>query len=328
MTDVVLGMDGGQTSTTAVVCDRNGKLLGIGRAGPANHVWEPGGVARARKAVIQSTAAALRHAGLPRDTVFQAAFLGITGAKADGRTSEAVRGCVAARHTRIENDKVTALASVTAGRPGVVVIAGTGTIAYGENRSGRSWSASGWGWMLGDEGAGFWIARKAIAAACRAEDGRGNPTRLATSLLRAAGVENLWYLHFEIYSERRSRHDIAALAATVPQCADADDASARRILREAGRELGLSAGAVARRLGMTRGNPTVGMVGGVFQGSKMVRESFRREVRRHIPNAICVQPRFAPAIGAVLLALKLSGIRLTNRILKNLDAASQTVGAK
>jgi len=327
MSHLVLGLDGGQTSTTAAVCDLTGKLLGLGRAGAANHVWEPGGIARARRAVTQSTSRALRAAGLKAIT-FEAAFLGMTGAIADGRTARAVEKCVSAKRLRVENDQVSALASVTAGKPGIVVIAGTGTITYGENARGRSASASGWGWLLGDEGAGFWIAKQAIAAACRAHDGRGEPTKLTDSLLAAAGVDDLWDLHFLIYSQKLPRPNIAALAAVVPQAAASGDRAARLILREAGRELGLAAGVVTCRLGMQRGRTTVGLVGGVFRGSTVVRGSFRREVRRQVPRAVFAQPRFSPVIGSVLLALKMTGLRLTQTVLANLEAASVQIGAK
>jgi len=325
---VVLGVDGGQTSTTAAVCDLTGKLLGLGRAGPANHVWEPGGVRRACRAVTRSTTQALRAAGLPRDYTAEAAFLGMTGAKADGRTERALEGCVSARICQIDNDMVTALASVTQGKPGVVVIAGTGTIAYAQNARGRRATASGWGFLLGDEGGGFCIARQAIAVACRASDGRGRPTALTDVLLQAAGVDDLWDLHFLIYSERMSRADIAALASVVPRVATGGDTAARRILREAGRELGLAGGAVARRLRMQRGTTMVGMVGGVFRGSSEVGRAFRREIRKHVPKAVFVEPRFTPAIGSVLLALKLAHVRLTGPVLQNLETASDAVGAK
>jgi len=325
---VVLGVDGGQTSTTAAVCDLTGKLLGLGRAGPANHVWEPGGVSRARRAVTRSTTQALRAAGLPRDYTAEAAFLGMTGAKADGRTQHAVEGCVSAKTCRIDNDMVTALASVTQGKPGVVVIAGTGTIAYAENARNRRATASGWGFLLGDEGGGFWIARQAVAAACRASDCRGRPTALTDALLQAAGVDDLWDLHFLIYSERMSRADIAALASVVPRVATGGDTAARRILRQAGRELGLAGGTVARRLRMQRGATMVGMVGGVFRGSGEVGRAFRREIRRHVPKAVFVEPRFTPVIGSVLLALKLAHVRLTGQVLQNLATASDVVGAK
>lgn len=325
MSDCVLGIDGGQTATTAAICDLTGRLLGVGRAGPANHVWEPGGVARARQAVKACLSAAAREAGL-RPVVFRAAFLGMTGG--DERTRRAIARLVRAERYRMENDKVNALACVTEGGPGVVVIAGTGTISYGENARGRSATVSGWGFLLGDEGAGFWIARQAINAATRAYDGRGEPTMLGKKLTAAAGVEDLWELHGLIYSERRSRAEMAALAAVVPEAAAEGDAAAQRILREAGRELGLAAGTVARQLGMQRGAVTVGMVGGVFRGSARVRRAFRRKVRRHAPRARFAEPRFAPVIGSVLLALKLAGAKIGPAVSENLREASERVGAK
>ena len=325
MQDCVLGIDGGQTATTAAICDLAGRLLGVGRAGPANHVWEPGGVARARRAVQACVSAAAREAGL-RPVAFRAALLGMTGG--DERTRRAIARIVRAGHYRMENDKVNALACVTEGRPGIVVIAGTGTITYGENARGKNATVSGWGFLLGDEGAGFWIARQAVNAATRAYDGRGEATALLGKLTAAAGVDDLWGLHGLIYSERMSRAQMAALATVVPAAAAEGDRVAQRILREAGRELGLAAGTVARQLGMQRGAVTVGTVGGVFRGSKQVRRAFRREVRRHAPRAVFAEPQYAPVIGSVLLALRLAGVRLTPRISANLLKASALIGEK
>ncbi len=327
MRGIVLGIDGGQTSTTAAICDLSGRLLGTGRAGAANHVWEPGGAARARSAVTTSVRRAARAAGI-RKPRFEAAFLGLTGSTSSGRTADAVRGCVSAKRLRVDNDQVSALASVTAGKPGIVVIAGTGTITYGENPRGESTSASGWGWLLGDEGSGFWIAKQAIATACRAMDGRGEPTSLTDALLAATRASGLWDLHFLIYSEKLDRSQVAALAALVPEVAADGDTAARRILREAGRELGLAAGMVAKRLKMQRGRVTVGMVGGVFRGSGAVRVSFRREVRKHAPKAVFLEPRFTPVIGSVLLALKMAEVTLAGEVVASLDAASSVIGPK
>ncbi len=323
--DIVLGIDGGQTSTTAAICDLTGRLLGVGRAGPSNHVWEPGGVERARKAVIDAIDGAAQRAGLDSPH-FRAAFLGMTGGS--DRTREVVRACIRTERFRMEGDTVTALACTTLGEPGVVVIAGTGTIAYGENDRGESAVASGWGWLIGDEGAGFWITKQALAAACRAYDGRGEPTALVSALTTAAGVDDLWQLHRLIYSETLSRAEIAALAAVVPEAAAAGDAAARRILRDAGRELGLSAGVVARKLGLHADPLTVGMVGGVFRGSEQVRRAFRREVRRHAPEAVFARAHFAPVIGAVLLALRMAEVQVSAEVLTNLKAASAAIGAK
>jgi len=320
MPQVVLGIDGGQTATIAAICDLTGRVLGLGRGGPANHVWAPGGVERARSAVVDSVTEALGRGSLPLETEFEAAFLGMPG-QADPLKLEAVQGAVHARRFRMENDKVNALASVTAGKPGVVVIAGTGTITYGENARGESADASGWGYLLGDEGAGYWIARQAVAAACRHWDRRGEQTRLTEKLLRTLEITDLWELYFLVYSEKLSRSDFAGLARLVPEAAAEGDAAAGRILRRAGRELGLAAGTVARHLRMHRGPVTVGLVGGVFQGSALVRRSFRREVRRHAPKAVLAQARFSPAAGSVLLALRLAGAPITDEVLRNLEQA-------
>jgi len=325
MTGYLLGVDGGQSATTAAVCDGRGRLLGLGRAGPADHVWEPGGVARARRAVTRSVSQALRSARL-KPVRFEAAFLGMTGG--NQQTTRAIRDCLATRRFRLANDSVTALACVTLGKPGVVAIAGTGTIAYGENGRGQTATASGWGYLLGDEGGGFWIARQAIAAACRAHDGRGEATALTDKLLRAVGVRGLWGLHQLIYSGRMSRAEMAGLAAVVPEAAAEGDLQARRILTRAGRELGLAAGVIARQLGMHRGGVVVGMVGGVFRGAPGVRQSFRRQVRRHAPQARFAEPRLSPVMASVLLALRLAGIPITGDVLGNLEAGSQVVGVK
>ena len=325
MSGLVLGIDGGQTATTAAICDFNGCLLGIGRAGPANHVWEPGGVVRAQRAVKAAVAQAWREAAL-MPVRFQAAFLGMTGG--DQRTERAVRRCIRADRLQLENDSVSALACVTGGKPGVVVIAGTGTITYGVNARGDTARVSGWGYLLGDEGGGFWIARQAIAAACRACDGRGPETALTPLLLQAAGVEGLWDLHGLIYSGRLSRAGMAALAEVVPDAARGGDAIAGRILARAGRELGLSAAVVTEKLGLQRGPVIIGMVGGVFRGSTAVKRGFRSKVRRHAPKAVFTEPRFSPVVACVLLALRMAGVRLTSGVLANLDAASAIMGAK
>ena len=325
MGSYVLGIDGGQSYTVAAVCDLEGRLLGLGRAGPANHVWERGGAARVRRAVSGSIGRALRVAHL-KQVEFGAAFLGMTGSTE--HTLRAVRDRVPARRFRLESDKVSALACVTSGEPGIVAIAGTGAIVHGQNRRGETADASGWGYLLGDEGSAFWIAKQALAVACRAHDGRGPRTSLVSKLTAAAGVPDLWDLHELIYSGRMSRPDMAALAVAVSEAARGGDRLALGVVREAGRELGLAVGAVARRLAMRRGATTVGMVGGVFQGSAIVRVSFRREVRRQVPKAAFAQPRFPPVIGCALLALKLAGARITPAVMDNLDAAARMIGPK
>src|SRR5579859_4095928 len=163
----VIGVDGGQTSTTAVIADETGCLLGIGRGGPANHIHESGGVERVRRSLSDALREAIVMADLQNARI-AAACLGMTG------SSDEMEGICApvvpSDHLIFGHDTRIALYSVTFGRPGVVIIAGTGAAAYGVNARGEQVLAGGWGHVMGDEGSGYWIAVCALNACCRAGD--------------------------------------------------------------------------------------------------------------------------------------------------------------
>src|SRR5436309_2850343 len=124
----VLGVDGGQTSTTAVVMDENGRLRGIGHGGPANHIHEAGGVDRVRQSLRDAINGACSQAGSRRLSI-TAAYLGMTGGSAE--MEQACRPAVPGQRMTLGHDSLIALYSVTLGGPGVVVIGGTGSIGYG-----------------------------------------------------------------------------------------------------------------------------------------------------------------------------------------------------
>src|SRR5262249_31362336 len=162
-------------------------------------------------------------------------------------------------------DTRVALYSVTFGRPGVVVIGGTGAAAYGTTLEGQEAKAGGWGYLLGDEGSGYWIALRALNACCRASDGLMAPTQMASLILQHLDVPDLHHVHKKVYSGALSRPDIAALSALVGRAAVQGDATARAILRDAGRELAQIVNAVIRQLCLEGRPVTVGTVGGVFR---------------------------------------------------------------
>lgn len=188
---VFLGVDGGQSSTTALVGDENGRVLGVGRAGPCNHA----GAAEGREKFVQALGAcvgdalaqareAIQAAGATTSAIqFECACLGFSGGPAD---KEALaREIVHANHYAFTHDAFIALSGATAGGHGVVTIAGTGSIAFGRNSVGRAARAGGWGYTFGDEGGAFDLVRKAVRAALRFEEGWGPPTALRDALLDA-----------------------------------------------------------------------------------------------------------------------------------------------
>ena len=141
----VLGVDGGQTSTLAVVATEDGELLAAGRGGPANHLDEPGGPERLRRSLDDAIGHALDAAGLRGQRIAAACF-GMTGSGALVPTI--IPSIVAVDKLRVENDAVTALAGATVCRPGVVVISGTGSVAFGADERGERVAVGGWGYIV------------------------------------------------------------------------------------------------------------------------------------------------------------------------------------
>ncbi len=190
MPEYFLGVDGGQSSTTAIIGDENGRVVGIGtRRTVQSRGRSRKGRAKFVARLQSSLQAACAQAGLNAASVrFTSACLGFSGGPADKESILAE--ILASDRTLVTDDAFIALAGATAGEPGLVVIAGTGSIAFGRNAGGRTARAGGWGYIFGDEGGGFWIARQAIRAALRFEEGWGVPTSLRARLLDAVIAQN------------------------------------------------------------------------------------------------------------------------------------------
>src|SRR5687768_18407090 len=155
-----------------------------------------------------------------RDVRPAAICLGTAGVDRED-DAEAVRGIMRRigfkTRTLVVNDALIALVAGAGDRPGVVVVAGTGSIAYGRDAAARAARAGGWGYLLGDEGGGFWIGRAALAAVVRPFDGRGPRTLLTGMVLEQMRLASPTELIHEIYFRDLQRHAIAGLAALVQQ---------------------------------------------------------------------------------------------------------------
>ncbi len=299
-----LGVDGGQSSTTALIGDAGGRVLGCGRAGACNHVGGPEGLAKFLDAVESSLAGARTQAGLPATVVFEAACLGFSGGEADKR--RILEEQLATRRLIVTHDAMIALAGATAGAPGIIAIAGTGSIAFGRNADGRTARAGGWGYIFGDEGGGFDLVRQALRAALRMEEGWGPPTALRRVLLDAAGAADANDLLHRFYTTEFPRPRIAAFAALVDQAARAGDAVAREILHQAAQQLATFGGAVRGQLFEPGREAVVAYIGGVF-ASEILRERFRALVEMEEGNRFGT-PAYGPAAGALLEAYAVAGL--------------------
>jgi N-acetylglucosamine kinase-like BadF-type ATPase len=161
-----LGIDGGQSGTTALIANETGQVIGLGRSGPCNHTGAAERRAKFFRAISESLAQAASGARLdPAALAFQAACLGFSGGAEDKEKYS--RELIRSAKYKITHDAEIALAGATGGKPGIIVIAGTGSIAFGRNESGATARAGGWGYVFGDGGGAFDLMRRGRGAAGR-----------------------------------------------------------------------------------------------------------------------------------------------------------------
>ncbi|MEJ2290627.1 MAG: BadF/BadG/BcrA/BcrD ATPase family protein [Deinococcales bacterium] len=201
---------------------------------------------------------------------------------------------------RVHNDVRLALEGALPDSAGVLVLSGTGSMAWGKDDLGREARCGGWGTLLGDEGSGFDLGVGALRAACRVEDGRGPVTALATEVPAALGVADMHgALALLSALPQPPRARVAALARTVVRVAEAGDAVAAALVDGAARELVDHVDALVARLALGEG-AAVSTAGGGFHGAALA-EAFADELtRRGYPAPR--PPRYPPAFGGALLA--------------------------
>ena len=203
-------------------------------------------------------------------------------------------------HVLIVNDALIALEAGAPGAAGLVIIAGTGSIAYGRDDRGRAARAGGWGYVLGDEGSGYWLGRQALRAVVRAADGRGPETRLTERILAHYRVQRPQDLVEHIYVGGTRPAAIAALAREVEAAVADGDSMAEYIIDVGARELAAAAASVARALRLSR--CPVLLSGNTLLGEARLRSSVTARVVDALPAATVRPLDVEPALGAVRLA--------------------------
>jgi N-acetylglucosamine kinase-like BadF-type ATPase len=298
----VVGVDGGGTKTEAVIMDAKHRVIGEGRAGPSNplRVGITGAAAAVREAIDNACAAAKLRRG---DLV--AAQIGLAGARRR-ELRERMRETLApigVGEIEVVTDADIALYGATDGAPGLVVIAGTGSICCGINARHKRCCAGGWGPIAGDEGGGAWLARRALRAIAYASDGRGPQTALTELACAYFHVTSADDLTTAIYAPTITNERLAGFGRDVVDAAKAKDEVALQIVSDGGTELGRAAAAVIRQLQMERDRFQIAYVGGVFRAAgDLMLDTLRAEVKQVAPRAYFEPPHFAPAVAAARMA--------------------------
>ena len=300
LVSIFLGIDGGGTKTSCIIGDEN-SVLGTGTSAGSNVVRV--GEARARKSLGAAIRQACAAANISPSKI-EKTCVGIAGgalpeinAVVRRLVSEFVSGDVG-----VVGDMVIAMEAAFGAGPGVIVIAGTGSIVYGRNSAGQTARAGGWGFAISDEGSGHWIGRSAAAATMRAFDEAGAESAgpLLEGVMKSWGVT----MREQFVVAANKSPDFAALLPAVLSAADAGDATARIVLTQAGRELATLAEIVIARLFGKRRAVPVAVSGGVFGNSAVVRQVFGRRIRAAYPRASLNTTVVDPVKGALTLARK------------------------
>ena len=308
-----LGVDGGGSKTEFVLIDESGRVLATRREGPAYHL-ETG--VDALKAMLADGIHATLAQGAVAPAELTFAFLGLPAYGEDSRLlailDQAASPILPQERYRCANDMVCGWAGALGGRDGINIVAGTGSIAYGEF-AGRSARAGGWGELFSDEGSAYWVAREGLTLFSRMSDGRvesGPLHRLIRDHFQLRGDLDLCAA---IYGPPAlTRSEIAGLAPIVAEAARAGDAHSRRLFNSAARELAALVDLVRDKLNVPHQQSLpVSYSGGMFQFGDLVLDPLRTTLAGSDRGYEFISPRLSPVGGAALYAANLSGVPLT-----------------
>lgn len=297
----VIGIDAGGSKTVCLLADDRGAVVARAQGPGAN--LQSMGELQVEKVVHEVMDEALGD----RDIVPAAICIGIAGVdRTDDRA--VVRGIMRRIGFKarivIVNDALIALEAGAPGAPGIVIISGTGSIAFGRNRAGEAARSGGWGYVLGDEGSGYWIGRAALRAVLRAADARGPATLLTRMLLEHFGVDSPQALLHQVYHHQLKPAAISALAGCVQQAITRGDEAALAVLRGAANELEGAALSVARRLDLLQEPFSFILSGGVFRAVPSLQQELAARLPRAAPLSNIRLLDREPAEGALAFALQ------------------------
>jgi N-acetylglucosamine kinase-like BadF-type ATPase len=317
MPSLFVGLDLGGSGTRAALADTEGAVLATG-IGPTG--LQGRGSARRHLARALDAALAPITARVGNDEAV--VFAGTRGLSVPGRRALLeleLHSRFPNASVRVANDALIGLWGGLGGEPGIAVLAGSGSIALARNAAGVEGRAGGWGYLLGDEGSGYWIGREALRSYLRTLEAR-EPSSTLHDLLnkqrlgRASVVDVLTWM----YTGEGQVERVATLAPLVSRAAEAGDATAVEILRHAGEALATMAAAASHQVPGT--DATVVCIGGVWSAHAALHDAFATELHQALPAAEIAAPRLPPVGGALLLATGADRGPVDRRLVDRLSA--------
>ena len=304
-----IGMDGGGTKTHAVIADSGGTIRSEHIAGPSN--FQIIGVDAAAATIYSLIRSCCESVGCAPGSV-AAIVCGLTGAgrvgdqkrMADGLKKYARSRKTVLKKVMIESDARIALEGAFNGNTGIILIAGTGSIAFGKDSKGTVHRVGGWGRILGDEGSGYYIGRLGLTAVAHEIDGRGVKTSLTKSIAKKFGLTDQTAIINAVY---KNSFDVAAVAPLVLTAAEKKDRVCRTIIEQSVLDLSdhieiASKKIDAARRSAVRSKIPVAFIGGLIANDTILYRLLSAYIHSNIPGVEVISPMSSPAHGAVLLA--------------------------
>ena len=293
------GIDGGGTKSRLMAVDENGRLYGpyIGKS--TNIYSNPVSVVQSNiKSLILDFMSA-QEAELDALAGFCLGSAGVDLPQNVLDYEEMLRGIGLGCPLKVVNDVEIVLESEAKGQPGIVAISGTGSIVFGKDETKAAVRVGGWGYLVGDEGSGYWIGREAVRRSLCSYDGRGEETVLIPLLMEACKLKDLSEIINMIYAPDTNKSDVAAFSRLVDQAARAQDRVAGQILEEAAEDLAAAVCAARKRMQLPEEFPVI-LSGGTILGSEILYRKLVSKLETITGNIRRTQQE--PCMGAVYLA--------------------------
>lgn len=315
----LLGVDGGGTKTDAVVATSDGEVIGTVQAGTSN--FQRVGKDGIKKVITEILKQLkIKFDIIPKQIGFWA--LGLAGA---GREEDQIAVCEAVESSGFKNrvavqsDAYIALLGAFGGQPGIIVISGTGSICFGLDENGELFRSGGWGYLLGDEGSGYFIGHQSVLAALKDQDGRGKKTILRGKIESELGLSSIDQIVREIYIKNSiQKEQIANLAPIAFQCAEMGDVTALEIITQTAVEISEMIKAVGKKMNRENRNVEIAHIGSVFKQKEFLVPEIKNRLKPFFKDIIIDEPKFSPAIGGIIMALKKTGAPISEGVLSNL----------
>jgi N-acetylglucosamine kinase-like BadF-type ATPase len=287
MSEFILGLDGGGTKTLLAVANRAGEVLGVIAGSGINPFDQPEWKSELTRILmacpIKPAQLAFSSFGMP----------GYGESESVSNAQLEVTRTWAGKYSVVQNDVAVAFTGALAGKPGVLVLAGTGSMAWAENAAHQEVRVGGWGEGFGDEGSAYWIGLCALQKLSWTLDGRLEDMNFRDALLKDIGIRGSELVNW-FYTLEHPRPKIAARAKAVDQLAVSGNPSAKTILLEAAQHLTNLAKAARQKLNLER--PMFSFAGSVFN-SQTVHETVKQNLE---PDGQWFKPRGSPLAGALL----------------------------